>query len=212
MKEIQNPVFRNPLSQGIAPVWNEDCEILILGSITAVDGMRKGFLYASVKNQFWQLLDLSFGNDLTSENSFTYLKNLLQENYKNHISKNINQFEFENNKAQIRKKFEKLLLSKKIALCDVVKSCYFNNNSSLDQDIIKNNINYPLQSNKEQVAHIIQNANIKKVIVNSKFVENQFKKMKIDGDYEVRYVVSPSPRRGAIDKKVDDWKNAIREK
>lgn len=209
MKEIVNPVLRDPIGEGICPVWDENCEVLILGSITAVDGMRKGFLYASAKNQFWELLDISLGNEVNGKNSFTFLKNELRENYDKFASGDLCKEQFEKNKSAVRAKFAKALLSRKIALCDVVKRCYFNNNSSLDQDIIFKDERYPFESNKEMISHILKHSKIKKVIVNSRFVEKQFKDMKIEGDYEIRYVVSPSPRKGSIDKKIEQWKDVF---
>jgi len=78
MKEILNPTLRAPKTVGITPVWDENCKILILGSITAVDGMRKGFYYASARNQLWELLDCCLGNKVNEEDSFSFLKNVFR--------------------------------------------------------------------------------------------------------------------------------------
>ena len=50
MKEIINPILRCPKLAGIQPVYDKNCELLMLGSITATDGINKGFYYASNKN------------------------------------------------------------------------------------------------------------------------------------------------------------------
>ncbi len=212
MQEIVNPTLRAPKTVGITPVWDENCKILILGSITAVDGMRKGFYYASARNQFWELLDCCLGNEVNEEGSFTFLKNVLRYNFEKYDSKEIEKAEFERNKALIREKFADKLLQNKIAICDVFEECYFNNNSSLDMDIILNNEKYPYKTNREVISHILSHSKIDKVIVNSRFVEDQFKKMNIEGDFELKYAVSPSPRKGKLDKKISQWKGVFGEK
>lgn len=204
MKEIINPVFRCPKNAGIVPVFNKDCEILILGSITAVDGMKKGFYYASNKNQLWSLLDLCLNT-----NCFSKLKNDLKINYDNFKLNKISKIEFDKQKDIIKTEFSKELLNRKIAICDVFTECYFNNNSSMDIDIILNNENYPYKTSKEILQNILDNSKIKTIVVNSKFVESQLKKLNLSGNFDIKYVISPSPRRGSIDKKIDNWKQVF---
>lgn len=204
MKEIINPVFRRPKDYGISPVFDDNCEILILGSITALDGINKGFYYASNKNQLWQLLDLCLNT-----NCFSNLKNELKINFDNFKFHKINDDEFLENKKVIREKFSAELLKRKIAICDVFSECYFNNNSSMDIDIILNNNNYPYKTSKEILQNIINNSKIKTIVVNSRFVEKEFYKLKINGNFNVEYVISPSPRRGCVDKKIECWKNVF---
>jgi len=84
MKEYKNVVFRRPKDEGIVPVWDEKCKILMLGSITAIDGMNKGFYYASYKNQLWELLDYSMNTDI-----FMKLKNELKDNYESYKNNEI---------------------------------------------------------------------------------------------------------------------------
>ena len=208
-KPIVNPTLRNPLSKGIKPVWNSKCKVLLLGSITAIDGMNKGFYYSSQKNQLWTLLDYALNLNPENKNSFTYLKSLLKQNYDNFFNEQITLQQFENSKQLIIEKFAKKLLSYKIAMCDVFKECYFNNNSSLDNEIILNNPNYPFITNKETISEIINDSMVTTVVVNSKFVLEQFKKLNINGNYEIKYVISPSPRRGAISTKVNNWKEVF---
>lgn len=204
VKEIVNPVFRNPRAENILPVWDKDCEVLLVGSMTAKDGMDKGFYYASSRNQLWELLDYAL--DLKDDKSFLVLKNQLKENHEQ-FKKGIISIEcFETTKNAIRKKFAQLLLENKIAMCDVFESCYFNGGGSMDQDIILNNDIYPCKSYKQLLTQIINQSKIKKVVVNSRFVESQFRKMNIEGNYEIKYVISPSPRRGSIEKKRNEWK------
>ncbi len=204
MKEYKNVVFRRPKDAGITPVWDKNCKVLMLGSITATDGMNKGFYYASNKNQLWQLLDI-----VLNTNCFSALKEKLKTNFEDFKTNKISQAEFEQNREQIRSQFSVELLKRKIAICDVFCECYFNNNSSMDIDIILNNKDFPFKTSKEILQNIIDNSQIKTIVVNSKFVESQLRKMKLSGDFEVKYVISPSPRRGSIDKKIENWKQVF---
>lgn len=204
MKEIINPILRCPKLAGIQPVYDKNCELLMLGSITATDGMNKGFYYASNKNQLWQLLDLSLNTSCFSD-----LKHELKINYENFKRDKISNLQFEQQKELIKQRFSHELLTRKIAMCDVFTECYFNNNSSMDIDIILNNTNYPYKTSKETLQNILNNSNIKTIVVNSKFVETQLKKLKLVGDFVVKYVISPSPRRGSVDKKIDSWKQVF---
>lgn len=204
MKEIINPVLRCPKLAGIQPIYDKNCELLMLGSITATDGINKGFYYASNKNQLWQLLDLTLNTTC-----FSALKNELKTNYENFKTGAINNIQFEQQKEVIKQKFSHELLTRKIAMCDVFTECYFNNNSSMDVDIILNNPNYPFKTSKEILQNILDNSKIKIIVVNSKFVETQLKKLKLTGNFIVKYVISPSPRRGSIDKKIDNWKQVF---
>lgn len=204
MKEIINPILRCPKLAGIQPIYDKNCELLMLGSITATDGMNKGFYYASNKNQLWQLLDLSLNTSCFSD-----LKHELKINYENFKRDKISNLQFEQQKELIKQRFSHELLTRKIAMCDVFTECYFNNNSSMDVDIILNNTNYPYKTSKETLQNILNNSNIKTIVVNSKFVEIQLKKLKLVGDFVVKYVISPSPRRGSIDKKIDSWKQVF---
>lgn len=203
MKIIENATLRNPSKLGIKPVWDENSKILIVGSMTATDGIKKGFFYASARNQLWQLLDLCLG--LEGENSFSFLKNKLKVNCEDFDLHKMSQLQFENNKGAIRGDISQLLHENNIAMCDIFKECYFNRNSSLDSEIILNDLHYPYETNKETLQQIVDHARIEKVVVTSKFVEEWFKRLGIEGDFEICYVMSPSPRRGALEKKKESW-------
>ena len=77
-------IFREPKSVDISPVWDKNSKILFLGSITAIDGMNKGFYYASGRNQFWKILDYVFFDD---ESYFKTLQDKLKINYEDFIDK-----------------------------------------------------------------------------------------------------------------------------
>lgn len=201
MKQIVNPVFRKPANEGIVPYWSNQSKYLMLGSITAIDGMRKGFYYASDRNQLWALMDYCLGG-----NNFGNLKNELKQNYLLFASEKQTKEQFEQHKIEIQNRFKQALDEYHFAICDVFKECWFNNNSSLDQDIIMRNDNYPYITSKAELQEIIDAGNVKTIFCNSKFVENEFRKLNIKGDYEIVSLMSPSQRRGVIEKKMADWK------
>ena len=204
MKTINNAILRDPSKEGILPIFDKNSRMLILGSITSIDGMKKGFYYASKRNQFWELLDFCLG--LENRNSFLNLKEMLQNNYDNFDKNQISKEEFEENKNQIKGEFRNKLLSHNLAMCDIFKSCYFAGNSSLDCDIILNNTNFPFETYKDYLQENIQNSNIEYVFTTSVFVTKLFKKMQIEGNYELITLISPSPRRGSINEKKLKWK------
>lgn len=74
---------------GFAPIFDENSEILILGSFPSVASRDEGFYYGNKRNRFWNLLRSYFG-----------------ENFKDD--------------AESKTRF---LLSKKIALWDIVDAC-----------------------------------------------------------------------------------------
>ena len=203
--EIVNPVLRAPAKNGIVPVWNENCRVLMIGSITSVDGMKIGYLYGSRHNQFWQLLDYCLGIDSTTSDSFSFLKKLLIENYKNSITAS----QFEENKKRIREQFRRRLLEHHVAMCDIFEECYFNGTGSADIDIILNNDDYPCKTYKDLLTEIIEKAQIETVIVNSDFVEKLFLAMNIPGDYEVKKVITPVQRCKTLEEKQHNWSEAF---
>lgn len=199
--------FRNPKSVGISPVWNNNSRILYLGSITAIDGINKGFYYASGRNQFWKILDYIYFHN---ETPFTNLQDKLKNNYKDYETGKISIEDFETNKSSTKKEFETLLLKNNIAICDVFENCYFKNNSSLDSDIILNDKTYAPKLNNKIIQEIVSNSKIEKIVTNSEFVSKIFRKMNILGNYQLIEVISPSTsRRVRLEVKKEEWENKI---
>ena len=206
--------LRNPCARGISPVWDKDSKVLIIGSMTSIDGLEKGFYYGSARNQLWEILDYCFNLNTDSIQSFSYLKNCLKSNHKATIHGEISYEESEENKRSIRNEFKKLMNKFHIAMCDVYMECYSLKNSSLDSSIIKHNLDAPIKDNKELLTQIIKNSKINLVLTNSREVEHVFKSFNIKGDYNVFYVPSPSPayRKISLDEKKKIWKQIIHSK
>ena len=42
------------------PLYNENSEVLLLGSVPSIVSRKEGFYYAHPKNRFWKVLELVF--------------------------------------------------------------------------------------------------------------------------------------------------------
>ncbi len=54
-----------PEKPGLAPIAGSDPEILILGSYPSRQSLAKGEYYGNPQNQFWKIVEMIFGIDLT---------------------------------------------------------------------------------------------------------------------------------------------------
>jgi G:T/U-mismatch repair DNA glycosylase len=107
-------------------------KIIMVGTITTLEGIERGFYYASGYNRFWNWMDLNIKN---SSNTFLTLKSELANN--NCSGKTA--YEIDLKKKQIRDDFWKALDDKGIAVCDIIKSCWFSPfDSTKDACIMKN--------------------------------------------------------------------------
>lgn len=207
--KIINPIKRDIKDVGVTAVWDRRSTVLFVGSMMSRGGQETGFFYGSPPNQFWELLDLAL--DLPETDAFLPLKKELLANYKAYHTGTIPQTAFEARRKDLQERFIAKLLNCGIAVCDILQSCYCNNGGSSDTDIILSDPeHYPYVTNEPILREILATAPIKKVIVTSRFVEKQFLKLQIEGDYTVQYAVSPSPRRGTIDEKKEMWKGLLR--
>ena len=55
---------KNQVVHPIAPVYNNDSEILILGSFPSVRSREQGFFYGHPQNRFWKVLSAVYDNAL----------------------------------------------------------------------------------------------------------------------------------------------------
>ncbi len=110
--------------EGFGPVYDENSEVLILGSFPSVKSRAEGFYYGNRRNRFWNLLreysGFDFGDDIRSKREF--------------------------------------LLSRGIALWDVVASCEIVGSADAD-------IKSPTPANLKKV---IDGSKIRAVICNGK--------------------------------------------
>lgn len=49
------------------PIWNENCRVLILGSMPSVQSRSRGFYYANPQNRFWAVVAALFDDDVPSD-------------------------------------------------------------------------------------------------------------------------------------------------
>ena len=82
----------------IAPVWNEQSRVLILGTMPSPKSRAAGFFYMHPQNRFWRVLPAVFGERLELPNNAADINAAVRE----------------------RRQF---LLAHKIALWDVLASC-----------------------------------------------------------------------------------------
>lgn len=61
-----------------APIWDENCQILILGSLPGAKSLAAGQYYAHPQNQFWRLLDHVLRLQLSPSNYINRLAILLE--------------------------------------------------------------------------------------------------------------------------------------
>ena len=54
----------------IAPVWNEESKVLILGTMPSPASRNAGFFYMHPQNRFWKILPALFGETLEIPNNF----------------------------------------------------------------------------------------------------------------------------------------------
>ncbi len=57
-------MMRQRQEHGIAPVYDEHSEILILGSFPSVRSREEGFFYGHPRNRFWRVLAAVFGESV----------------------------------------------------------------------------------------------------------------------------------------------------
>ena len=62
----------------IAPVWDENSRVLILGSFPSVKSREEGFFYGHKQNRFWRVLAALFGSEVPK--TIDEKKNLLLDN------------------------------------------------------------------------------------------------------------------------------------
>ncbi|MHB1485901.1 MAG: DNA-deoxyinosine glycosylase [Saccharofermentanales bacterium] len=120
------------LTHTIEPVYDENSQILILGTFPSVKSRETSFFYGHPKNRFWQVISAVYNCAVPED-------------------------------VEAKKRF---LISRKIALWDVVKQCEINGSSDMSiRNVIPNDIDMILSESK-----------IRYIFTNGKMAEKLFRK------------------------------------
>ncbi|MCH5179601.1 MAG: DNA-deoxyinosine glycosylase [Erysipelotrichales bacterium] len=166
--------------QCFEPIYDNNCNILILGSIPSVKSLENNFYYMHPRNQFWKILDAVFYD---AQPTFT----LLVENYRN------------NKSDKNREAIKQLLLTNNIALFDVINNC--EGKGSLDINIDNKSIN----TNENEISKILQITN--KVFLNGEKAYSLFIKMFPQLKEVAIKLPSTSPANTiSFENKLEEWK------
>lgn len=149
----------------IPPLFDQNCEILILGSFPSQKSREAQFFYGHPQNRFWLVLSAVLGVK----------------------------------PPQSIEEKRQMLLSNKIALWDVIKSCEIVGSSdSSIKNVITNDI-----------SGILEKSNIKRIFVNGKTAEKYYDKY-ILNITQISAIVLPStsPANAAysLERLIDEWK------
>ena len=178
-------------------VYDGNAKILIMGSIPSAGGVKFGFFYMSKVNKFWEYLTKTLCTD-----NFVELANQYRDNHDKPTC--------ERYKEQVKQ----ALYKNHIALFDVIESC--ERVGSADNQILSST-NNSFDSIKQI---LVDNPNIKKIIVNSYEVEKRLKqilgkngldevKTLLKTDNPIIRILSPSPmcKRTHTEQEIlENWK------
>ncbi|XME02300.1 DNA-deoxyinosine glycosylase [Lachnospiraceae bacterium C1.1] len=149
----------------IAPVYDENSKILILGSFPSVKSRETAFFYGHPQNRFWKVTSAVFEDKVPET---------------------------------IEEKRE-FLLRNHIAVWDVIKSCDIEGSAdSTIRNVIANDL-----------AQILEKADIRQIFVNGKTAEKYYKKYTRDKiKREAVCLPSTSPANAAwkLDRLIEAWK------
>ena len=152
------------------PVFDENSEILILGTFPSVKSRENNFYYGHPQNRFWRVLSEILGTEAPKD-------------------------------IEAKKQ---MLLSNRIAVWDVVKSCEISNSAdSTIKSVVPNDL-----------SEILEKTRIKKIYANGKTAEklyNRYIKKHTKTDIITLPSTSPANASYNMKKLVDEWKNIRKE-
>lgn len=67
------------ITHPLAPVWNEESKVLLLGTMPSPKSRQLGFFYMHPQNRFWRVLPQVFGESLTHPNKSPDTKAAIEE-------------------------------------------------------------------------------------------------------------------------------------
>lgn len=156
---------RRFLTHTFEPVFDENSEILILGTFPSVKSREINFYYGHPQNRFWTVLSKILKTDLPES-------------------------------TDEKKRF---LLSNRIAVWDVIKSCEISNSAdSSIKNVVANDF-----------TEILTRAKIKNLYANGKTAErlyNKYVKEKTGRDIVALPSTSPANASFGVERLVNEWK------
>jgi hypothetical protein len=173
--------------------------MIIIGSMTSPDGIRKGlgYYYASPSNHFWETLDEVFG---TGGTFAAQIETIRQSKDHDSHQKAITDI-------------EKLLDDHGILLCDILKSCAVIDMSSASDfgNCIRfnnpKNQNLVTQYYDKGIGDAIERYGIKKVFYNGTLTKQCLLREKSDSRIKTNMVQIATPTNHvSMEKRIEDWK------
>jgi|GEM_PF-2800049 len=154
---------RNPCKLGgYKEYYDDNSEILFVGSITSPQGINRGYYYAADRNQFWELVDeVHDKNFPTLKTTYKFL------DLKNNLKDIAHGVPTKLSKAHTIIKFEENLKICHFAICDIIEECKFKKaGAAIDSLIVKSSI----KINDTKINDILKNSKIRLIVINSQFV------------------------------------------
>ena len=68
MNKISTTVFRHATHDNVPPIIDDNCTVLLLGSMMSPKSAEAAFYYAHPQNRFWRVLSAVFGCDCPTDN------------------------------------------------------------------------------------------------------------------------------------------------
>lgn len=197
---------RNPCKLGgYKEYYDDNSEILFVGSITSPQGINRGYYYAAERNQFWELVDVVHDQNfptLKTTYKFLDLKNNLKDiDIASGVSTKLN-------KANTIIKFEENLKICHFAICDIIEECKFKEaGAAIDSQIDKKSI----KINGTKINDILKNSKIRLIVINSQFVMDLWNTARFHTTIVPILVTSPSSaNRISKDDKKTKWVSEIK--
>jgi hypothetical protein len=124
---LREPTVPHGNDDFYTPFFPDGMKVIIIGSMTSPEGIDLGYYYMSRNNRFWEILDVLLRLPVKKPGSFTFQ----QDRLFNAMSK-ITWETPDYLKRDVRKNIERLLSEHNIGICDIFRSCRFEDDGTPD--------------------------------------------------------------------------------